>query len=356
MSEKTEKPTGKRINELRSEGNIAKSNELNAAVALLLSAWIFSGTGAKLISDLKALITQTMVTLPNSESIIEWLMALLSDEGVNVALDVAIILIIFLTTGVTITLLQTRFLWAKKRIGFKFSKLNPLNGLKNIFSINGVVEFIKAFLKVLVVGWVAYGFLSSRVTSLIGLAQTDFISGLEYWAGLAISLTYRIGMAYVVIAIIDYSYQRWQYDKNTKMTKEEVKEEMKQREGDPMIKNRIRGQQRRMARIRMMSNVHKADVIITNPTHLAIAIQYDQNSMNAPKILAKGAFLMAERIVNIARASNIPIIQNIPLAHAIYKSVNIDQEIPPELYVAMAEVLARIYSLRNKKPIPATAL
>lgn len=356
MSEKTEKPTGKRINQLRSEGNICKSNELNAAIALILSAWIFSGMGAKLISDLKSLISQTIITLPDSYSTKEWLAELLMGEGMTVALDMGTILITFMATGVTITLIQTRFLWAKKKIGFKFSKLNPLNGFKNMFSMNGVVEFFKAFLKVLIIGWVAYSFLSSRVTSIIGLAQTDFLSGLTYWSEMAISLTYRIGMAYVVLAITDYAYQRWQYDKNTRMTKEEVKEEIKQREGDPMIKHRIRGQQRKMARLRMMANVHKADVIITNPTHLAIAIQYDQNSMNAPKVLAKGAFLIAERIVDIARASNIPIVQNIPLAHAIYKTVNIEQEIPPQLYVAMAEILARIYSLRHKKPVPAVAL
>ncbi|MBN1536720.1 MAG: flagellar biosynthesis protein FlhB [Anaerolineales bacterium] len=356
MSEKTEKPTAKRIRELRDDGNIAKSHEINAAVALLLSAWLFSGTGEKLIQDIQSLLIKTITDLPQGKPISDWLWDLLGQEGANIALDMGLILVTFLAVGVTITLLQTRFLWAKKKLGFHFNKLNPLNGLKNIFSISGVVEFFKAFLKVLIIGWVAYNFLSARATSILGLAQTDFLSALTYWAELAIALTYRIGMAYIVLAVADYAYQLWQYNKNTRMTKEEVKEELKQREGDPMIKNRIRGQQRRMARLRMMANVHKADVIITNPTHLAIAIRYDQESMNAPKVLAKGAYLLAERIVKIAQASNIPVVQNIPLAHAIYKSVKIDQEIPPELYVAMAEILARIYSMRNRKPIPAVAL
>ncbi len=355
MSEKTEQPTGKRMSEIRAEGNVAKSHELNSAVALLLSAWLLSGPGKQLITDLKMLITKTISSLPINTLPTDWLSKLLSNEGMRIALDMTTILVTFLATGVIVTLLQTNFLWAKKKIGVNFKKLNPLNGLKNIFSIQGVVEFFKAFLKVLVIGWVAYNFLRSRATSILGLAQTDYISALSYWGELAIALTYRIGQSYLILAIADYAYQRWQYTKSIKMSKEEIKEELKQREGDPVIKHRIRSQQRRMARMRMMANVHKADVIITNPTHLAIAIQYDQNAMNAPKVLAKGAYLIAERIVKIARASNIPVVQNIPLAHAIYKSVNIDQEIPPELYVTMAEILARIYSLRGRKPAPAAA-
>jgi flagellar biosynthesis protein FlhB len=354
MSEKTEKPTGKRISELRNEGNVCKSNELNAAVALLLSAWILAGPGTQLLNDLKILVSHTITSLPSNISPTDWLWKLLSNEGKTVVMDMSTILITFLATGVIVTLLQTRFLWAKKKIGFNFKKLNPFNGLKNIFSVQGLVEFFKAFLKVAVISWVAYNFLRSRTASLIGLAQTDFLSGLNWWGGLAISLTYRIGEAFMVLAIADYGYQRWQYDKSIKMTKEEIKEELKQREGDPVIKHRIRSQQRRMARMRMMANVHKADVIITNPTHLAIAIKYDQNAMNAPRVLAKGAYLIAERIVKIARASNIPVVQNIPLARALYKSVNIDQEIPPDLYVVMAEILAKIYSLRGRKPAPAT--
>ncbi len=353
MSEKTEKPTGKRMSELRQEGNVCKSNELNAAVALLLSAWLLGGPGSHLLDDLKSLVTQTIITLPHNTPPTDWLWKLLGNEGKSVAMDVFTILITFLSAGAIITLLQTRFLFAKKKIGVNFKKLNPINGLKNIFSIQGVIEFFKAFLKVLVIGWVAYSFLRSRATSLLGLAQTDFLSGLSWWGGLAISLTYRIAQSFLVLAIADYAYQRYRYEKSIKMTKEEVKEELKQREGDPVVKHRIRGQQRRFARMRMMANVHKADVIITNPTHLAIAIKYDQNAMNAPRVLAKGAYLIAERIVNIAKASKIPVVQNIPLARALYKSVNIDQEIPPELYVAMAEILAKIYSLRGRKPAPA---
>ena len=354
MSEKTEPPTGKRIHELREEGNVVRSHEINSAVGLLLSAWLLSGPGSQLITDIESMLTNTINTLPNSISLTQWLQELLSTSGTRILADLGLILIVFMAAGSIITLIQTKFLWAKKKIGIKFSKLNPINGLKNIFSIQGVFEFVKAFLKVLIIGWVAYSFLRSQVNAILGLAQTDFISGLTFWANLAISLMYRVAMAYIVLAAADYAYQRWHYMKNVRMTKEEVKEEFKQREGDPVIRNRIRGQQRRMARMRMMANVHKADVIITNPTHLAIAIQYDQNSMNAPKVLAKGAYMIAERIVKIAQDSNIPIIQNIPLAHALYKSVNIDQEIPPELYVTMAEILARVYAMRGRKPILAT--
>ncbi len=230
-----------------------------------------------------------------------------------------------------------------------------MSGLKRLFSMNGFVELAKALLKLGVVGWVAYSFLRSHAEDMLGMAQTDFQSALRYWVDLAVSLISRVGYTYLVIAIADYAYQRWQTTKSLKMTKEEVKEDAKRSEGDPLIKSRIRGQQRRMARMRMMANVRKADVIITNPTHLAIAVRYNQEEMNAPKVLAKGAHHTAERIVTIARTHNIPVIQNIPVARALYRTVDIDQEIPPELYAALAEVLAYVFRLRGRYSRPAIA-
>jgi flagellar biosynthetic protein FlhB len=202
------------------------------------------------------------------------------------------------------------------------------------------------------VGLVAYGFLRSNVSSILVMIQTDFRSAIEGWAGLAMSLIFRVGATYLALALADYAYQRWQYMRSVRMSKEEVKEEMKQSEGDPILKGRIRQQQRRMARMRMMASVPKADVVITNPTHFAVAIQYDQMMMPAPKVLAKGAHLIAQRIVEIARENEIPVVQNVPLARALYRTVEIDQEIPPDLYMAMAEVLAYVYKMKGKMPQP----
>jgi flagellar biosynthetic protein FlhB len=162
------------------------------------------------------------------------------------------------------------------------------------------------------------------------------------------ALMTRVGLAYLVLAIADYAYQWYQNKQALKMTKEEVKEEAKQTEGNPQIKAAIRSKQRRLAIMRMMSKVPKADVVITNPTHLAVAIQYDVNKMNAPVVVAKGAYRIAERIVEVAREHNVPVIQNIPLARALYNNVDLEEEIPPELYVAMAEVLAYVYRMKDK--------
>jgi flagellar biosynthetic protein FlhB len=253
-------------------------------------------------------------------------------------------------TGVAVNFAQTGLLWASKRIGFDFTRLNPLTGLKRIFSLQGLVEMFKALLKLLIVGWMAYSFLRDHATDMLTLGQTDLSSALLHWTELATALGMRVGLAYFALALADYAYQRWQYMKNLRMTKEEVKEDFKRSEGDPFIRARIRAQQRRMVRMRMMANVPKADVVITNPTHLAVAVQYNAQEMRAPKVLAKGAHHAAERIVEIARSHKIPVVQNIPVARALYHAVDIDQEIPPELYVALAEVLAYVYKLRGKVP------
>jgi flagellar biosynthetic protein FlhB len=179
------------------------------------------------------------------------------------------------------------------------------------------------------------------------LSQYDLGSATSVFFETGISLAMRVGSIYLILAVADYAYQRWDLMRNLRMSKDEIKEEYKQSEGDPFMKSRIRSQMRRMARSRMMSNVPKATVVVTNPTHLAIAIEY-RDGMNAPRVLAKGAHHTAERIVAVARKNNIPVVQNIPLARAIYKRIDIDKEIPPDLYLAMAEVLAYVYRIRGK--------
>jgi flagellar biosynthesis protein FlhB len=246
-------------------------------------------------------------------------------------------------------------LWASKKIGFDFKRLDPINGFKRIFSARGLIELARALLKLGLIGWVAYSFLMANYPQIILLSQYDLLSGTANFIDLAISLMIRVGSAYLILAIADYVYQRWDLMRNLKMSKQEVKEDMKRSEGDPLLKNYIRAQQRRMARGRMMANVPKATVVVTNPTHLAIAIEYHEG-MAAPRVLAKGAMRVAQRIVAIARENDIPIVQNIPLAHAIYNTININQEITSDLYLAMAEVLAYVYRLRGKLTVAQPSL
>ncbi len=348
MSERTEKPTGRKIHEARDEGRVARSQELNAAVALLLGTYLLKGTGGRLLTEIENLITYTAAILPGVEPGEAWLKELFFSNLMRMLPGLAIFLIGLLVTGVAVTMAQTGLLWSKKKIGFKFSKLNPLPGLKRIFSPHGLVELVKAMLKLLVVGWVAYSFLRSHSSDILAFGQTELNTAVGAWTGLALSLMLRVGSVYLVLALVDYGYQRWEYTRSMRMTKEEVKEDMKRSEGDPFIRGRIRNQQRRMARMRMMANVKHADVVITNPTHLAVAVQYSPEQMNAPKVLAKGAHRTAQRIVELARQHNIPVIQNIPVARALYRAVEVDQEIPPELYAALAEVLAYVYKLRSR--------
>jgi flagellar biosynthetic protein FlhB len=349
MADKTEAPTPHRLEEARKEGQIVRSQELNTAMIILMSAFLLRGPGANLVSAFKDVLVTAITELPHTNVSTEWLREFVFSFGGKILPPFSLLLVGLLFTGAGITLGQTQFLWAGKKIGFDAKRLNPLEGFKRIFSKHGLIELLRSLLKLGLVSWVAYGFLRANYEQLLALPQFDLPAALSQFVRLAISLTIRVGGMYLILAVADYAYQRWELYKNLKMSKDEIKEENKRSEGDPMLKNRVRGMQRQMARGRMMANVPKATVVITNPTHLAVAIDY-QDGMKAPKVLAKGPYRVAERIVKIAKENHIPVIQNIPLARAIYKTIDIGQEISPDLYLAMAEVLAYVYKLRGKVP------
>jgi flagellar biosynthetic protein FlhB len=349
MADKTEAPTPHRLQEAREEGQVVRSQELNTAVVILVSAFLLRGPGAQLGAAFKDMMLMTITEIPQADISTEWLRETAFAFGGQILPSVGLILVGLLFTGAGITLGQTQFLWAGKKIGFDVKRLNPLEGFKRIFSKHGLIELLRSLLKLGLVSWVAYGFLRANSNQLILLTQYDLKTSVSQFIEFALSLTIRVGGMYLVLAVADYAYQRWDLYKNLRMSKEEIKEENKRSEGDPMLKSRVRGMQRQMARGRMMANVPKATVVITNPTHLAVAIEY-QDGMKAPKVLAKGPYRVAERIVKIAREHRIPVVQNIPLARALYKTIEVGQEISPDLYLAMAEVLAYVYKLRGKVP------
>jgi flagellar biosynthetic protein FlhB len=349
MADKTEAPTPYRLEEARKEGRIVRSQELNTAVIILASALLLRGPGAQLGIAFKQIMTATLVDLPRSDLSLEWLRGRAFMFGGQILGPLGLLLVGILLTGVVITLGQTQFLWAGKKVGFDFKRINPLDGLKRIFSPHGLIELLRSLLKLVWVSWAAYGFLRSNFFKLISFTQVDLSTAVGQFIEMCISLTLRIGGMYLVLAVADYAYQRWDLYKNLRMTKEEIKEEHKRSEGDPLLKSRVRNMQRQMARGRMLASVPRATVVVTNPTHLAIAIEY-QEGMRAPKVLAKGPYRVAERIVQIAREHHIPVIQNIPLARAMYQTIDIGQEISPDLYLAMAEVLAYVYKLKGKPP------
>lgn len=347
MTDKTEAPTSHRLQEAREEGQVVRSQELISAVVILTGAYLLRGPGKQLGLNFEGLVMETITTLPTVDITVESLREMFFMFGMKILPSVGLIMFGLLLAGTVVTLGQTEFLWAGKKIGFDFKRLNPLDGFKRIFSTHGLIELLRSLLKLSWVTWIAYSFLRSRFFELVSYTQFDMGTAVSSFLEVSISLVIRVGSMYLVIAVADYAYQRWDLYKNLRMSKDDIKQEQKRSEGDPLLKSRIRNMQRRMARGHMMANVSKANVVITNPTHLAVAIEYHEG-MKAPRVLAKGPYHVAQKIIQIAKENNIPVVQNIPVARAIYKTIDIGQEISSDLYLAMAEILAYVYKLRGK--------
>ena len=347
MTDKTEAPTSHRLQEAREEGQVVRSQELISAVVILTGAYLLRGPGKQLGLNFEGLVMETITTLPTVDITVESLRGMFFTFGMKILPSVGLIMFGLLLAGTAVTLGQTEFLWAGKKIGFDFKRLNPLDGFKRIFSTHGLIELLRSLLKLSWVTWIAYSFLRSRFFELVSYTQFDMGTAVSSFLEVSISLVIRVGSMYLVLAVADYAYQRWDLYKNLRMSKDDIKQEQKRSEGDPLLKSRIRNMQRRMARGRMMANVSKANVVITNPTHLAVAIEYHEG-MKAPRVLAKGPYHVAQKIIQIAKENNIPVVQNIPVARAIYKTIDIGQEISSDLYLAMAEILAYVYKLRGK--------
>ncbi|MFH1488713.1 MAG: EscU/YscU/HrcU family type III secretion system export apparatus switch protein, partial [Pseudomonadota bacterium] len=243
--------------------------------------------------------------------------------------------------------LQTGFIWSVEPLAPKASKIDPIQGAKRTFSKRSLVELVKSIAKIVIVGWAAVSTLKNDFSQLIPLIYQEDIQILSFLGRISFNVAVRCCWVIAIMAILDYLYQKWEYEQKLKMSKQEVKDEYKQTEGDPMIKSRIRSIQREMARRRMMEEVPKADVVITNPVHLAIAIRYEPGRMTAPVIVAKGAERIAQRIKALAKENNVPIVEDRPLAQNLYK-MELGGEIPSHFYQAIAEILAYVYGLKRK--------
>lgn len=256
--------------------------------------------------------------------------------------------VISLSIGVIATGIQTRFLFTKEPLKFKLSKLNPLNGIKNMFSAKQLVELVKSVLKIIILAVVLYNILKDELIVIAQMLDVNPINASAYVLKEIMSMVLQIGMIFAAIAGFDYFYQRWKYEKDLKMSKEEVKEEFKQMEGDPKVKGKIRSLQQSMARSRMMQAVPDADVIIRNPTHYAVALKYDIDHDNAPKVIAKGQDLVALKIVEIGQQNKVTVIENKPLARGLYASTPLGGQIPAEYYGVVAEILVEIFRMNKK--------
>jgi flagellar biosynthetic protein FlhB len=256
-------------------------------------------------------------------------------------------LILVIVASLSANLLQVGFLFSTKAIAPKLSKIDPLKGFGRMFSLRSLTELIKSVLKIVVITTVAWLTVRSEIASTLPLMDQEVGEILVYISRVSFRILAMTCWVLAALAVLDYAYQKWEHERNLKMSRQEVRDENKQTEGDPLIKGRIRRLQREMARKRMMAAVPKADVVITNPQHLAVALQYTPENMKAPVVVAKGADLLAAKIREIAAAHHIPIIENKPVAQLLCKMVQVDRAIPEILYKAVAEILAQVYSLRN---------
>ncbi len=346
--EKTEDASGRKLSKAREEGQVAKSIEIPSVFVLFAGAISLYATAFYLYNNLLSVLHFNFnfdkIPLITKLEIVR-LLAFHTEKFLFALIPIMIpIVIVALLSNVA----QVGFAVSWKAIEPKISKLNPINGFKQKFSSRAVVEFVKNLLKIGVISMVVYFAIKSELKEIALLYDYSIGKILLFLLKVSFWIFIKVCLLMLVVALVDYAYQKWKFLEDQKMTKKEVKDEAKQMEGDPMIKSRIRQLQHEAARKRMMADVPDADVVVTNPTRLAVALKYDSKEMDAPKILAKGAGPVAKNIRKIARENDIPLVEDKQLARNLYSSVDIGQEVPTELFQAVAELLAYVYKLKGR--------
>ncbi len=346
--ERTEKPTGKKLGEAREKGQVPKSQEVSSALILLFASGTLLFVGPWMFRSLAELMQGVFQNLGTLEMHGASVRAFLLEVFTQFILVMMPFMLVIVVVGIGANLIQVGFLFTLEPFSPKFSKFNPITGMKKFVSLRSLTELIKSLLKISYIGGISWLVLKGELDAVPSLIDMGVGQILSFIGVVALKVMLYVSLGLMVLAAIDFTYQRWQHNKDLMMSKQEVKDEHKQSEGDPKVKSRIRQLQREMARRRMMAAIPDADVVITNPTHLAIAVKYNSEEMFAPQIVAKGAGLVAERIRVVAGEHHIPIVENKPLAQALFKAVEIGDFVPSDLYRAVAEVLAYVYRLRGK--------
>lgn len=352
--EKTEQPTSKKLEDARKEGQVAKSQDLASSFTLLglfIMLKLYTSVMVGQFKDVFDFFYGRMnyfVRLPSYESATR----AYSDALGYALIRILLLILPFLLMGLVIAfasdIAQVKWKPTRKPLAPKLSKLNPINGVKRIFSVSKLVELLKSVLKIAVMFAIIYNELVDSIYLLYTVYDIPLIEAVKKAGDILINTGLKIAAVFVVVAFADYGFQKWKFMRDMRMTKQEVKEEYKSTEGDPQIKGKIRQRMMQASRRRMMNNLPQADVVITNPTHFAVAIKYDKKVAEAPLVLAKGADYMAQKIKDTAREHNIEIVENKPLARALYANTEVGDEIPPELYVPVAEILAAVYRAEGR--------
>jgi flagellar biosynthetic protein FlhB len=342
--DRTEEATPKRIKEAREKGDIAKSMELTSAIlmiSVLIFFYFYGGAFlnglSSVIRDIYSSLATTTITPRSFPSLAMWM----SERGILILGPVLLLVIIM---ALLVNYLQVGVIFAPKALGPNWERINPMTGLKRIFSTRGLVELIKGILKMLIVGTIIYVYLADRVkdypfltymtpSQIIGSLGSDLLKIGGY-----------VGIAYLIMAVADFTYQRWEWKRKLRMTRQEVKDEFRQTEGNPELRSRLRSMQREMSRNRMMAETARATVVVTNPVHVAVALKYDEDDITAaPEVVAKGQRKVAERMKEVARDNDVPIKESPALARALFQSCEVGDEIPYAYYKAVAEILAEIF-------------
>ena len=350
--ERTESATPRRLQKLREEGRVARSPELGAAIGLLAGCVILQiaagSASTRLVTLLTGSFTQIATTRPVQDADMLWAQQIVGLAGQAWLLSVAPLVFVLPVLGIGIGFAQGAVFSMKPM--FRFSNLSPLTGTKRLFSLQSLVSLLRSLLKVTFVGLLTWRALDETLRQ---MPATDGSTDPRAMAAFIAQAMLNVGLpaaeVLLGLAVADYAYQRWSFSRSARMSKQEVKEEHKQQEGDPLLKGQMRARQRKMATARrQMNDVPKATVVVTNPTHIAVALRYERG-MASPRVLAMGADLLAERIKKIAREAGVPCVENVPLARGLYRSVQVGDEIPVELYQVVAEVLAYVFSLKHRR-------
>lgn len=348
-SEKTEEPSEHRREEFRNRGEVASSRELNSILILFATFLTLILSGVFIFETLTEYIEWLYTLDPQKIYAAKPFQQLIEKTAYCGLKCSAPCLIVALCIGVLAQVMQIGFLFAPDVLQLKFDRINPINGMTRLFNKKSIVEVIKGLLKFAVILIIAYSVMRNNLSNMSGFLHVDVLQSFLYGKTIMVKLGFSILLGLFVVALADFAWEKYSYTQKLKVTKQQSKEELKEKEGNPEIKNRIRAIQRDVARKRMMAKVPKADVIVTNPTHISIALRYDPTTMVAPEVLAKGADGIAMRIREIAKQNDIPIVENIQLARTLYKTVKVGHGVPRTLYKSIAEVLAFVYKFKKKR-------
>lgn len=346
--EKTEKATPKKRRDTRKKGQVAKSQDLNSAVIFFLvflflqffSAYVIDGA----INIFRHSFDESILMTVTVDSI----HLIFIDIFIELLYLIGPIMLVALIAGIGGNFLQVGFMVTPEPLTPKLERLDPVKGFKRIFSIRAIVELLKSILKISFVGIVTFSILWSNIDQVLMLSQKTVWDTLKTVVELVLKMGVAASLSLLFLALLDYLYQRYDFEKNIRMSKQDIKDELKNTEGDPLIRSRIKQKQREMAMSRMMQEVPKADVVITNPTHYAVALKYDEEKDDAPVVIAKGVDFIAQKIRAVAEENEIVIVENRPLARALYEELDIGDQIPEQFFKAVAEILAYVYRIKNK--------